>query len=119
MPTALLFLLASLLAPSLAVASEAQHLAVGHGVMVHPGADTGDTPPAYDDPAWTATDWRKLKFRAAVWVRTTVEVPPGLTDGGHPMRSEEHTSELQSLMRISYAEFCLKKNKITTHKQAT
>src|SRR3546814_6066754 len=27
----------------------------------------------------------------------------------HPYRSEEHTSELQSLMRISYAVFCLKK----------
>src|SRR3546814_9288170 len=27
-----------------------------------------------------------------------------------PQRSEEHTSELQSLMRISYAVFCLKKN---------
>src|SRR3546814_1916314 len=35
-------------------------------------------------------------------------------------RSEEHTSELQSLMRISYAVFCLKKKKqkhTTTHKQ--
>src|SRR3546814_3772430 len=31
-----------------------------------------------------------------------------------PERSEEHTSELQSLMRISYAVFCLKKN-TTTH----
>src|SRR3546814_3984337 len=30
--------------------------------------------------------------------------------GGNP-RSEEHTSELQSLMRISYAVFCLKKKK--------
>src|SRR3546814_4738769 len=29
----------------------------------------------------------------------------------HPSRSEEHTSELQSLMRISYAVFCLKKKK--------
>src|SRR3546814_18629156 len=29
----------------------------------------------------------------------------------HPLRSEEHTSELQSLMRISYAVFCLKKKK--------
>src|SRR3546814_7517183 len=29
-------------------------------------------------------------------------------------RSEEHTSELQSLMRISYAVFCLKKNKNRT-----
>src|SRR3546814_9748166 len=32
-----------------------------------------------------------------------------------PCRSEEHTSELQSLMRISSAVFCLKKNKITTN----
>src|SRR3546814_4188898 len=32
-------------------------------------------------------------------------------------RSEEHTSELQSLMRISYAVFCLKKKKTTKHKQ--
>src|SRR3546814_6371121 len=34
-----------------------------------------------------------------------------------PFRSEEHTSELQSLMRISYAVFCLKKKKniITIH----
>src|SRR3546814_4944190 len=30
----------------------------------------------------------------------------------HVFRSEEHTSELQSLMRISYAVFCLKKKKI-------
>src|SRR3546814_3747892 len=30
-----------------------------------------------------------------------------------PQRSEEHTSELQSLMRISYAVFCLKKQKHT------
>src|SRR3546814_9723300 len=33
--------------------------------------------------------------------------------GGH-RRSEEHTSELQSLMRISYAVFCLKKKKKNT-----
>src|SRR3546814_8830847 len=32
-------------------------------------------------------------------------------------RSEEHTSELQSLMRISYAVFCLKKKKKITSKQ--
>src|SRR3546814_9682901 len=31
-------------------------------------------------------------------------------------RSEEHTSELQSLIRISYAVFCLKKKKHTTNK---
>src|SRR3546814_3073544 len=33
-------------------------------------------------------------------------------------RSEEHTSELQSLMRISYAVFCLKKTKAETCKQS-
>src|SRR3546814_3930762 len=33
-----------------------------------------------------------------------------------PVRSEEHTSELQSLMRISYAVFCLKKKKNKKHK---
>src|SRR3546814_10768907 len=38
-----------------------------------------------------------------------------------PTRSEEHTSELQSLMRISYAVFCLKKKKQknTKNKQET
>src|SRR3546814_5394577 len=34
---------------------------------------------------------------------------------GRVGRSEEHTSELQSLMRISYAVFCLKKKKQKTH----
>src|SRR3546814_9169750 len=34
-------------------------------------------------------------------------------------RSEEHTSELQSLMRISYAVFCLKKKKNTTNQKDT
>src|SRR3546814_2378120 len=41
--------------------------------------------------------------------------------GSGLVRSEEHTSELQSLMRISYAVFCLKKKKMnnTTHKHQT
>src|SRR3546814_8329512 len=38
---------------------------------------------------------------------TSLTVPAGFT----ATRSEEHTSELQSLMRISYAVFCLKKKK--------
>src|SRR3546814_4918267 len=36
-----------------------------------------------------------------------------------PARSEEHTSELQSLMRISYAVFCLKKKKTYKHCRQT
>src|SRR3546814_2546003 len=40
----------------------------------------------------------------------------GLTQPGMTIvRSEEHTSELQSLMRISYAVFCLKKKKTSHH----
>src|SRR3546814_5526798 len=35
--------------------------------------------------------------------------------GSRTVRSEEHTSELQSLMRISYAVFCLKKKKKHKH----
>src|SRR3546814_3712696 len=36
---------------------------------------------------------------------------PSAFEAGFVSRSEEHTSELQSLMRISYAVFCLKKKK--------
>src|SRR3546814_10294823 len=41
------------------------------------------------------------------------DVEPGIG-----IRSEEHTSELQSLMRISYAVFCLKKKKKISYKAA-
>src|SRR3546814_2688142 len=41
------------------------------------------------------------------------EVPARPAAERAPARSEEHTSELQSLMRISYAVFCLKKKKKT------
>src|SRR3546814_947342 len=41
----------------------------------------------------------------------------GSSSGGNRKRSEEHTSELQSLLRISYAVFCLKKKTKTNHKQ--
>src|SRR3546814_3814109 len=40
-----------------------------------------------------------------------IEAAAALTLGALTLRSEEHTSELQSLMRISYAVFCLKKKK--------
>src|SRR3546814_10206235 len=50
----------------------------------------------------------KNQRRAALWVSSLL--PHG---GTAAPRSEEHTSELQSLMRISYAVFCLKKKKKT------
>src|SRR3546814_4804798 len=56
--------------------------------------------------------------------KAAVAEPRPLGDGRQrllPDRSEEHTSELQSLMRSSYAVFCLKKNnkKYSNHKKAT
>src|SRR3546814_2765007 len=42
-----------------------------------------------------------------------------VTEFAAAIRSEEHTSELQSLMRISYAVFCLKKTKTKTTSQYT
>src|SRR3546814_2545815 len=59
------------------------------------------------DTAWLRLDGNRLKVAS-----------PG-SDGARE-RSEEHTSELQSLMRISYAVFCLKqKNKMPTHMHIT
>src|SRR3546814_2246582 len=57
-------------------------------------ADTGKTPQAFA---------RAMRLRVAAWALLNTD-----------KRSEEHTSELQSLMRISYAVFCLKK-KTKTH----
>src|SRR3546814_3136281 len=53
---------------------------------------------------WRMPRWSIELISARSSVRNTVSLSTGL-------RSEEHTSELQSLMRISYAVFCLKKKK--------
>src|SRR3546814_1894708 len=48
--------------------------------------------------------------------RADTRVSTGAANGrASGVRSEEHTSELQSLMRISYAVFCLKKKTTTQH----
>src|SRR3546814_1111731 len=54
----------------------------------------------------TASPLRATRIKAASW--SGLGVFNG-SDSVLPGRSEEHTSELQSLMRISYAVFCLKK----------
>src|SRR3546814_2542786 len=65
-------------------------------------------------------------FGSAKYVHAVAELidtEPNLTAGPAPLnrnsvwRSEEHTSELQSLMRISYAVFCLKKKNQKHNKQ--
>src|SRR3546814_2472422 len=60
---------------------------------------------------------RSLPARAA---QPAPEINVKICSGPPPAtRSEEHTSELQSLMRISYAVFCLKKTTIYTSKHIT
>src|SRR3546814_3281918 len=55
-----------------------------------------------------STDLDALLDQDALYLSRAAMTQTGL-DVGHRVRSEEHTSELQSLMRISYAVFCLKK----------
>src|SRR3546814_8993055 len=62
---------------------------------------------------------RARKPRNNVWCPVTPASSRGWTCAyaRPPLRSEEHTSELQSLMRISYAVFCLKKKKKKTNRR--
>src|SRR3546814_8774398 len=53
----------------------------------------------------------------AAWLRSVVQEPGARVASWMGKRSEEHTSELQSLMRISYAVFCLKKKTIERYKE--
>src|SRR3546814_5177748 len=73
-------------------------------------------PVRYEDLSAIAHDTDRFSSRDIVVVspfeqpiNDLLPVPPISSDP----RSEEHTSELQSLMRISYAVFCLQKNKRT------
>src|SRR3546814_947460 len=61
----------------------------------------------YVDPRWIGREWlRKTELKISRMSGARQGLPAGrMID----VRSEEHTSELQSLMRISYAVFCLKK----------
>src|SRR3546814_2763538 len=72
---------------------------------------TGRQPPRSRDD--------RLPRRAAAAGVHSRTVRPSIPPHGHPARrrSEEHTSELQSLMRISYAVFCLKKKTTKTKTQ--
>src|SRR3546814_10504999 len=54
-------------------------------------------------------------FAEGYWMLVPLVMLAGLGNSVFHPRSEEHTSELQSLMRISYAVFCLKKKKYKSH----
>src|SRR3546814_7323284 len=76
------------------------------------GSDTGWQWQRRRWPMPDAIAPRRREYRAAAApaaTAVTTELPAAAS--APPDRSEEHTSELQSLMRISYAVFCLKKKK--------
>src|SRR3546814_10734296 len=102
------------------------------------GIDAGSLPDPYIQPALpgvVVTPRPGVATRVLLPMAAAGEIEGVLRrDGGNPieglrvepvdaegrvraatLRSEEHTSELQSLMRISYAVFCLKKKKTSTH----
>src|SRR3546814_9260984 len=66
--------------------------------------------PNYSCPANYTLSGTTCSMTLSLPARVTMVCPPGATEQ-NGTRSEEHTSELQSLMRISYAVFCLKKKK--------
>src|SRR3546814_8583923 len=55
--------------------------------------------------------WQQLRLSSKSHWDVPIQTPLGVVHFLISHRSEEHTSELQSLMRISYAVFCLKKKK--------
>src|SRR3546814_1910609 len=71
---------------------------------------TGSAEAGRYQPGPIEARWQERWERDALY-RTPDSVPDA-------QRSEEHTSELQSLMRISYAVFCLKKKKKYTERHA-
>src|SRR3546814_608629 len=80
------------------------------------GLTSETTPQIRETPFYTSHEALLLPFEQAL---TRVDSTSGdwYDVSAHMLRSEEHTSELQSLMRISYAVFCLKKKK--THTTST
>src|SRR3546814_9679404 len=81
---------------------------------------SSDLGPGCDSVPWLWVSSSTPRWRASHWRRSSS--PSGMSSSSASTRkysenfarSEEHTSELQSLMRISYAVFCLKKKKDTT-----
>src|SRR3546814_7901318 len=80
------------------------HIIIGPPDAWHSMTEHGQIVPAYPRGAQTIA-----KSRPPAKIRPSSVL----------YRSEEHTSELQSLMRISYAVFCLKKKKKKRHNHST
>src|SRR3546814_10307083 len=83
--------------------SSASRQRAGIGLNPSGGYENGDLRPTFGDHAPVRQAGHSRHIDIGEYRSTFVTA-----------RSEEHTSELQSLMRISYAVFCLKKKKSTT-----
>src|SRR3546814_8077435 len=81
-----------------------------------PGGGAGGGTAGRSPPPRYRKSLESLPFPCADTARDPV--PSDRSRHPRPGRSEEHTSELQSLMRISYAVFCLKKKKNTNKKKS-
>src|SRR3546814_4603821 len=88
--------------------------AYGHFVRLHDGVTSEISKSRGAFWAGEAASELDRPEDARRWYQTAAAYPAtlyGQLAGQRMARSEEHTSELQSLMRISYAVFCLKKKK--------
>src|SRR3546814_6170681 len=77
------------------------------------GSGTDNARPAASDGSYS----NEIIVTARRREESLQTVPVAVAVVGAETRSEQHTSELQSLMRNSYAVFCLKKNKNQTRKK--
>src|SRR3546814_10719673 len=75
------------------------------------GRIAGHPPQVRHGPARAGDIRRSIGNPAAAIAALDVMAKVTLDEGLRPTRSDEQTSELQSLMRITYAVFCLKKKK--------
>src|SRR3546814_7310801 len=86
--------------------------------------ETPSASAAFDsDSAWRSRHSRKARTSPCPVADSvsshSMSAPSSAPEGQARLRSEEHTSELQSLMRISYAVFCLKKKRNQVHRPYT
>src|SRR3546814_6288840 len=100
----------------------------GHRTLsLPPLPPQGEGRKAMSATVWVVDDDRSVRFVLATALQEAgfdvvgFDAAAAVLDAlaTRPPRSEEHTSELQSLMRISYAVFCLKKKKESTQSQHT
>src|SRR3546814_2958242 len=77
----------------------------------------GDSKAEVFEPHFTYHGFRYVEIECYPGAPTADDIEGIVVYSACRTRSEEHTSELQSLMRISYAVFCLKKKTYTTTKQ--